>query len=369
MSVSCRPPLPAVLLSLALALAGCGWEVPPVEELPPLVLSPDAGTPGRPPPTNPGTTGTLPDAPTGVVATAGDGSVQVTWNPANGNGARVLSYQVTIRDATTQAVVGGTNVPAPSTGLHYRGLAPHYGYHVTVSTISDVGTGLPSKAVLVVPYLGSCNTVLWSSGGRASSGVYRLNLPNASLDAYCEMDPNTGGWTLVLHSAWTDQLPTDGGLYQELSGWRSVGVGWPGGFGGHYGSAPYVMPLELMRALLEDGGGGRQMRFQSDGAQTLALLFGARMNPDFGLTGYNASEVASRLCGATVDCFIEPAAPFATPELTSAGGQCARNSHGLGWWYQGAGCARHHPFRTDSRPLFSGNSADPLTNHWTWWVQ
>ena len=91
MPVSARRAVPGLLLSLSLALAACGWEVPPVEELPPLMLSPDAGTPARPPatplPTTPTTpTGPLPDAPTGVVATAGDASVRVRWNEATATG-------------------------------------------------------------------------------------------------------------------------------------------------------------------------------------------------------------------------------------------------------------------------------------------
>jgi hypothetical protein len=87
------------------------------------------------------------------------------------------------------------------------------------------------------------------------------------------------------------------------------------------------------------------------------------------LSGYNASDVSSLLCGNTFDCFLYGALPFSTPDSATAGSSCASQNLGLGWWYGGQSCGRHHPFRTDDRWLFSGSSAAPTTNHWTWWVQ
>ena len=108
MPASVRCAARRLLLSLSLVLAGCGWEVPPVEELPPLMLSPDAGTPARPPTVPPPTVpaGALPDAPTGVVAIAGDATVRVTWNAANGNGLPITEYTVEL-------------VPEGGRGEHY----------------------------------------------------------------------------------------------------------------------------------------------------------------------------------------------------------------------------------------------------------
>lgn len=371
MSAFRRPLLPAALLSLALALAGCGWEVPPVEELPPLVLTRDAGTPARPPPTTPTTpAGALPSAPVIVLATAGDGSVFVRWTAATGNGWPILSYQVTL-SATSDGGTSMTTIPAPASELTFLDVMPGKAYTLTVSAITAVGTGPASTVIGLVPYVGSCKSVVAQSGGRARSGVHRISLGGIPVDVYCDISDVNGAWTLVLHSQWTGQLPTEPRLSQPLVEWRNWGVGSPFQFTGTRGSAPYVMPLNAMRALLEPrGSAGRTVRFESDNQWAVSQLFGTQMGADHSLTGYNSGEVAGRLCGGSSDCFVVAAPPFAASDSTTTpGSRCVSENHGLGWWYGGASCGRYHPFRTDSRPLFSDNTADPTTNNWTWWVQ
>ncbi len=372
--------VPGLLLSLSLALAGCGWEVPPVEELPPLRLSPDAGTPAQPPTTPPPTVpaGALPDAPTGVVATAGDATVRVTWNAANGNGLPITEYTVELVPESGRGEHYSVNLPTLS-GLPPSQVEMTFGgyvragirYSAYVKATTARGSSPRSQPFVgVMPYAGSCGTLQMQSSVRLSSGLYTLTLNGSAVQVYCEMTTMTGAWTLVLHSAWTGQAPWDYRLSQPLSSWRSSGVGWPGEFSGHASSsAPYVLPLDMMRALFDGNPYGRVVRFESDNAWSLTQLNGARMSAKLELDGYNVDEVAYQLCGGRTDCFLGAGSPFATSESGSASSGCASSNLGLGWWYQGVGCSRYHPFRTDSRALFSGNSRDPSTNRWTWWVQ
>ena len=80
-----------------------------------------AGPKAKSPPVTP--TADVPDAPTSVTATAkADGTVDVTWPAANGQGRRILSYTVTSITAGVQAPIGsvtGTTMTIAAGSLEY----------------------------------------------------------------------------------------------------------------------------------------------------------------------------------------------------------------------------------------------------------
>ena len=83
----------------------------------------------------------LPGAPTGVTATAGNGQASVTFNaPADNGGGPVTGYTVTSNPA------GGVDSNAGSTGQNHTvtGLSNGVAYTFTVTASSAVGTGTPS---------------------------------------------------------------------------------------------------------------------------------------------------------------------------------------------------------------------------------
>ena len=103
---------------------------------------------------------TVPGAPTGAAATAGDATATVTWTaPASTGGAAITSYTVRANDGTTQTV-GGSTLSATFTGLT-NGIA----YTFTVTAANDVGAGptsAPSNAVTpaAAPTTSYASTVL-----------------------------------------------------------------------------------------------------------------------------------------------------------------------------------------------------------------
>jgi hypothetical protein len=124
------------------------------------------------------------------------------------------------------------------------------------------------------------------------------------------------------------------------------------------------MALDAWRAL---AAGASTLRFESDASPALAQLQGVRMAQDFGLSGTNTPEVNQRLCGSSPGCFLNYAPAFSTTDSGTPGSRCAELHRGIGWWYEG--CHLYHPFLTDERANYSGFSADPTTNHWTWWLR
>ncbi len=102
-------------------------------------------------PSNAVTPSALPGAPTGVTATAGNGSATVSWTaPSNSGGSAISGYTVTPYIGTTaQTPVTVTGNP-PATSTTVTGLTNGTSYTFTVSATNAFGTGSassPSNAV------------------------------------------------------------------------------------------------------------------------------------------------------------------------------------------------------------------------------
>src|SRR5450759_851124 len=82
----------------------------------------------------------VPGAPTGVVATGGDGAATVTWSaPASDGGAAITSYTVT--PYTSSGAQAPQTVTAPALSATITGLANGTTYWFTVAATNSVGTG------------------------------------------------------------------------------------------------------------------------------------------------------------------------------------------------------------------------------------
>ena len=98
---------------------------------------------------------TAPGAPTGVTATAGNGSANVSWTaPSSNGGSAITSYTVTpYVGSTAQTPITVTGSP-PATSTTVTGLTNGTAYTFTVSATNTIGTGpasAPSNAVTPSP--------------------------------------------------------------------------------------------------------------------------------------------------------------------------------------------------------------------------
>nr|WP_221471819.1 fibronectin type III domain-containing protein [Amycolatopsis umgeniensis] len=87
---------------------------------------------------------TPPGAPKKVSATAGDGSIKVSWSPASDNGARITAYRVTWTG-------GSTRVAGSARGTTVSGLTNGTPYVITVIAENSAGVGVGASAKAVVP--------------------------------------------------------------------------------------------------------------------------------------------------------------------------------------------------------------------------
>jgi hypothetical protein len=121
---------------------------------------------------------TAPGAPTGVSATAGNGSAVVSWTAPSSGGSVITSYTVTpYIGSTAQAPVTVSGSP-PATTATVTGLTNGTSYTFTVSAANAVGTGpasSPSNAV--TPSLPSCPCSIWQDG--TPTGSSQSDDPNA----------------------------------------------------------------------------------------------------------------------------------------------------------------------------------------------
>jgi hypothetical protein len=82
---------------------------------------------------------TVPDAPTGANAVAGDGQATVSWTAPDDGGSAITGYTVTTSP-------GGATTPAAGTSVLVTGLTDGTAYTFTITATNGVGTSAPSAA-------------------------------------------------------------------------------------------------------------------------------------------------------------------------------------------------------------------------------
>jgi hypothetical protein len=137
---------------------------------------------------------TVPGTPTGVSATAGNGSATVSWTAPSNGGSAITSYTVTpYIGSVAQAPVPVTGNP-PATQTTVTGLTNGTSYTFTVSAANAVGTGPVSSASnAVTPSVPPSVTGVTPSSG--ASGVAVSVAPSATFSQ--AVTPSTVSFTLV----------------------------------------------------------------------------------------------------------------------------------------------------------------------------
>ncbi|WP_215279567.1 fibronectin type III domain-containing protein [Arthrobacter sp. GN70] len=114
--------------------------------------------------TNTQTTATAPAAPTGVTATAGNGSAVVSWTAPSNGGSAITSYAVTPHaGATALTPVTVTGNP-PATTATVTGLMNGTAYTFTVTATNAVGTSAASAASAPVTPTGTTSSTIINGG-------------------------------------------------------------------------------------------------------------------------------------------------------------------------------------------------------------
>lgn len=120
----------------------------------------------------------LPAAPTGVVATRGDGTAQVDWTPPVTNGAAITGYTVTVSPGGATVTVPGDLTTATVTGLSNVAA-----YSFTVTATNAAGTSPASAPSNTLPPAGAPSApsgVTASPGDRSAQVSWTAASPNGA---------------------------------------------------------------------------------------------------------------------------------------------------------------------------------------------
>ena len=121
------------------------------------------------------TTPVAPSAPTGVTATAGNGTARVSWTAPNNGNSPITSYTVTPATGSTTLTPTVITGNPPATNTSISGLTNGTTYTFTVTATNAVGTSpasAPSNAVTpAAPTAPAAPTGITASAGNASASV------------------------------------------------------------------------------------------------------------------------------------------------------------------------------------------------------
>jgi len=148
------------------------------------------------------TPGTVPDAPTGLTATAGNGQVVLSWTaPASDGGNPITDYAIVINGSATPISTGSTATSYTATGLT-NGTS----YSFQVVAINAIGSSAASTAATATPIgpvlittttLPNATTTVAYNAGFTSSGspAPTWSVSSGSLPPGLSLDPTTGAIT------------------------------------------------------------------------------------------------------------------------------------------------------------------------------
>jgi len=109
---------------------------------------------------------TTPSAPTGLVATPGDGSVEVAFTPGSDGGASITNYKYSIDDGANWSTRSPSSTTSP---ISITGLVNGTTYTIKLLAVNAAGDGAASSAVSVTP---SSVGVVWTSRTAASVATW-----------------------------------------------------------------------------------------------------------------------------------------------------------------------------------------------------
>ncbi len=124
---------------------------------------------------NQSTTPVVPSAPTGVTATAGNGTASVSWTAPNSGNSPITSYSVTPSTGTTTLAPTVISGSPPATTATISGLTNGTAYTFTVTATNAVGTGPASVASSAVtptaPTVPAAPTGVTATAGNTAATV------------------------------------------------------------------------------------------------------------------------------------------------------------------------------------------------------
>ncbi|HZR49609.1 MAG TPA: fibronectin type III domain-containing protein [Streptosporangiaceae bacterium] len=160
---------------------------------------------------------TLPAAPSGVIASAGNGSASVTWTAPSDGGSPITSYTVTpyVAGVAQQATTISGNPPATSATI--TGLTNGTSYTFTVSATNAVGTGPASAPSNAVTPSGGSGTVSFVQqvSGHGHGGTLGVT-PGSEVVAGDRMVVEVGVWNSS-HATASGVTDSAGNVYTELT--------------------------------------------------------------------------------------------------------------------------------------------------------
>jgi PKD repeat protein len=145
---------------------------------------------------------TVPGAPTGLTATAGNSQVSLSWTPpSNTGGENINAYNVyrgTSSGTETLLTSGGCSGLGAVTSCTDTGLTPGQAYYYKVTAVNPIGEGPQSNEATATP-TGACTAQLLGNPGFETGTAAPWSATSGVINNSSSEPPHSGSW-----DAWLD---------------------------------------------------------------------------------------------------------------------------------------------------------------------
>jgi hypothetical protein len=159
----------------------------------------------------PQSSGAIPDPPTNLIGTSGDGQVTINFTPGNDNGSSIINYEYNFPDASGAGFEPFDPPTGPVASLTFTGLQNGLTYEIQIRAVNANGPSVATSSFFITPVPGGSSLILFLDGANGGSTSEWIDtsgkLKTATLYNTPTYSSNNGGYYILDGNGQYGQVP------------------------------------------------------------------------------------------------------------------------------------------------------------------